>query len=67
MALHRMKIIPGSDKETKFIEELDRIGVNRERILCRHGNLFDTEYDEYLISDGLYKRLHLNNDNGTQA
>ena len=55
--IHLVKIIPGSREETRFIEVLDSVGVNRENVLCRLGRLFRTEYDEYIISDGLYKQI----------
>lgn len=56
--IHLVKIIPGSREETRFIEALDSVGVNRENILCRLGRLFRTEYDEYIVSDGLYKQIY---------
>lgn len=55
--IHKLKIIPGSKAETKFIEALEKVGVKLESVMCRQGRVFGTKYDEYIISNGLYKQI----------
>lgn len=55
--LHSIKIKAGSKEEAKFTELLKTVGVDRSRVMCKPGYLFWTEYDEYIISDGLWKQI----------
>ena len=54
---HKLKIVPGSKQESKFFKALKSVGVKPERVMCRRGFVFWTKYDEYLISDGLWKQI----------
>lgn len=56
-AIHSVKIIPGSKEEIWFTEALVKIGVDREKVLCRPGYLFWKDCDEYIVSNGLYKQM----------
>lgn len=55
--LHSIRCIPGSKREKEFLKLMDKIGVKRDLLMCKRGNLFETEYDEYIISDGLYQTI----------
>lgn len=55
--IHRIKIIPGSDSETRFMTILDNANVKRELLLCKLGEIFGTNYNEYFISDGLFTQI----------
>lgn len=57
-AIHRIKIRPNSEQEMRFTEILKTVGVDRNNIPCRFGYIFWTPFDEYTISDGLYKQIH---------
>lgn len=65
--IHKLKIIPGSKQESKFFEILKTVGVKPERVMCRRGFIFWTKYDEYLISDGLWKQIGGNLSGGGAA
>lgn len=55
--IHTIKIIPGSKKESDFMKLLDSVGVKHDLVMCKRGLIFETEYDEYIISDGLYEQI----------
>ena len=57
MAVHSIKVYPYSEAETYFMELLKKVNVNQSSVICRLGALFGTEYNEYIISDGLYKQI----------
>lgn len=57
MGIHKMKVEPGSEGETYFIQLLEEVGVKPERVMCRLGSVFGTDYNEYILSDGLYKQI----------
>ena len=55
--IHAIRVQSGSEEESRFIDILDSVGVKHESVICKLGMIFDTPYDEYLISDGLYKLI----------
>ena len=55
--IHTIRCVRGSKRERKFLELMDRVGVKRELLMCKTMELFETDYDEYIISDGLYKTI----------
>lgn len=57
MAIHVIKIYPGSETEDKFIKLLKDVNVKPDLIMCRLGSVFGTDYDEYILSDGLYRLI----------
>lgn len=57
MAIHNIKIYPGSSAETKFMRSLERVGVNPTMVMCRNGAVFGEDFDEYILSDGLYRLI----------
>lgn len=57
MGIHKMKVEPGSEGETYFIQLPEEVGVKPERVMCRLGSVFGTDYNEYILSDGLYKQI----------
>lgn len=57
MGIHKLKIVAGSEAEVKFMELLNEANVKPETVMCRLGSVFETPYNEYIISDGLYKQI----------
>lgn len=57
MLIHTLKIKPNSEAEQRFMELLQKVEVKPEAVLCRLGSVFGVPYNEYLISDGLYKQI----------
>lgn len=55
--IHSIRCIPGSKREKKFLSLMSKVGVKPELLMCKKGELFETEYDEYIISDGLYAQI----------
>lgn len=55
--IHTIRCVRGSKRERKFLELMDRNGVRRDLLICKPRELFETDYDEYVISDGLYKTI----------
>lgn len=53
--IHSIRCMPGSKREREFLKLMDREGVKRELLICKKGDIFETDYDEYIISDGLYR------------
>lgn len=56
-SIHTVKIIPGTKEESLLYSALQNVGVNPERVMCRKGSVFNTRYDEYLLSGGLYSQI----------
>lgn len=57
MSIHMLKIHPGSKTERQFIRILNGVDVKLDSVLCRKASVFDTECDEYIMSDGLYQQI----------
>ena len=55
--IHILRIVPGSNGESEFFKALESVDVKPEAVLCRHGLLFNTPYDEYILSEGLYRLI----------
>ena len=55
--IHRIRIIPGSEGEEYFMSLLNSVDVKHESVMCRLGAIFDTPYNEYTISDGLFRQI----------
>lgn len=55
--IHAIRVQSGTDEESRFINILDSVGVKHESVICKLGMIFETPYDEYLISDGLYRLI----------
>lgn len=55
--IHSIKCIPGSKREKEFLKLIDSAGVKRELLMCKKGSDFETDYDEYIISEGLYRTI----------
>ena len=55
--IHSMRCIPGSKREKQFKKLLDKVGVNWDLVICKRGVDFETDYDEYIISEGLYRTI----------
>lgn len=55
--LHVMKIVPDSEAEVYFMSLLDEVGVNHNSVICRLGSVFGTPYNEYVLSDGLFRKI----------
>ena len=55
--IHAIRVRSGTDEESRFMDILDSVGVKRKSVICKQGFIFDTPYDEYLISDGLYRLI----------
>ena len=55
--IHAIRVQSGSEEESRFIDILDSVGVKHKSVICKQGFIFDTPYDEYLISDGLYRLI----------
>lgn len=57
MSIHILRIEPKSEAEDKFMQLLKEVDVKPKSVMCRLGSVFGTEYDEYILSDGLYKQI----------
>lgn len=55
--IHFLKIKPNTEEESKFTNALNDVGVKISSVICKRGVIFNTPYDEYLLSDGLYKLI----------
>ena len=65
MSIHNMKVVPNSEGEQYFMDLLEKVNVNPNSVMCRLGSIFGTDYNEYILSDGLYKQIQdylLNNE-----
>ena len=50
-----IKIKPGSWTENKFLNLLKRNGVKMDLVMKKSGDTFEKPYDEYQLSEGLYR------------
>lgn len=57
MSIHSMKIVPNSEGEQYFMELLKKVDVKPNSVICRLGSVFGTDYNEYILSDGLYRQI----------
>lgn len=57
MKIHFIKVVPGSDDEIKFTNLLVKIGAIPELVMCRTDKVFNTGYNEYIISEALYRQI----------
>ena len=55
--IHSIRCIPGSAREKAFLQLMDDNEVKRDLLMCKRGELFETPYDEYVISNGLYQKI----------
>lgn len=55
--IHSIRCIPGSKREKEFLKLMDSVGVKRELLICKKGLIFEKDYDEYIISEGLYRTI----------
>ena len=55
--LHVMKIVPDSEAEVYFMSLLNEVGVNHNSVICRLGSVFAAPYNEYVLSDGLFRKI----------
>lgn len=55
--IHTIRCVRGSDREKQFLQLMDNSGVKRELLICRKSEDFGTDYDEYIISEGLYRTI----------
>ena len=58
-SLHTFKVLPGTKAETRLEQLLHEAGVKPELVICKRGKDFETKYDEYYFSDGLYNIIGL--------
>lgn len=54
-SIHHIRVVPRTLTESQFKNLLKDIGVKKELLMCRKSHDFNTKYDEYIISHGLYK------------
>lgn len=57
MAIHILKIKPKSEAEKAFMQLLKEVDVKPDSVMCRLGSIFDTDYNEYILSDGLFQQI----------
>lgn len=57
MAIHILKIKPKSEAEEAFMQLLKEVDVKPDSVMCRLGAVFDTDYNEYILSDGLFQQI----------
>ena len=55
--IHSIRCIPGSTREKQFKKLLDKVGVKWDLVIRKRGVDFETDYDEYIISEGLYRTI----------
>jgi hypothetical protein len=55
--IHSIRCVPGSEREKQFLQLMDNAGVKRDLLICKKGLIFETDYDEYIISEGLYRTV----------
>lgn len=53
--IHSIRCVPNTKREKEFFDLLDSVDVKRELLICKDHETFETTYDEYIISDGLYR------------
>ena len=57
MGIRKFIVKPGTKTEQGFINILQSVGVNPTSVMCRRSDVFGTECNEYLMSEGLYKQI----------
>jgi hypothetical protein len=57
MAIHMLKIYPGSEAEDTFMNLLKEVDVKPDSVICRLGSVFGKDYNEYVISEGLFQQI----------
>lgn len=57
MAIHILKIKAKSEAEKGFMQLLKEVDVNPDSVMCRLGAVFGTDYNEYILSDGLFQQI----------
>lgn len=64
--IHRLTVVPGNEGERYFMKLLNQVEVKPENVLCKRGEIFNTQYNEYILSDGLFNliRDHLREKKG---
>ena len=55
--IHYLKVEPNSEAEDRLMELLKKVDAKPEAIICRLGAIFGKNYNEYLISDGLFNQI----------
>lgn len=55
--IHTFKYRIGSKYENEFFRILRRYDVDPKSVMCRKGSIFHTPYNEYILSDGLYRLI----------
>lgn len=53
--MRSIKVVPNSADERYFIQLLNEVGVKHESVICRIGEVFEQPYNEYLLSNGLFR------------
>ena len=57
MGIHILKIKPKTKAEDTFMQLLKEVDVKPKSVMCRLGSVFGTDYNEYILSDGLFKQI----------
>ena len=57
MGIHILKVYPKTEAENTFMRLLKEVDVKPKSVMCRLGSVFGTDYNEYIISDGLFKQI----------
>lgn len=57
MGIRKFIVKPGTKTEQDFINILQSVGVKLTSVMCRRSDVFSTECNEYLMSEGLYKQI----------
>lgn len=53
---HGLKVIPNTEAEEYIINTI--MPLCKDKVICRLGSIFGVDYNEYVISDKDYKKLH---------
>ena len=56
-AIHTMKVVPNSEAEKRFMELLKKVDVKPDSVICKLGDVFGVPYNEYILSDGLFRQI----------
>lgn len=57
MGIRKIIVKPGTKTEQDFIDILHSVGVKPTSVMRRRSDIFDTECNEYLMSNELYKQI----------
>lgn len=55
-----IKVKPFSKEEERFMKLMTEEKVNPGDVVCRLGDLFGKPYNEYIVSNSLYKQIKKN-------